>query len=188
MSAPFESSKKKFALLGPKVCWFYGLSGAGKTTLATRTAYLLNSAGHRTVILDGDQLRLGLCHDLGFAPEHRLENVRRTAEMAKLLCGQGITVIVALMTPHENMRRIARNIVGNAHFLGIYVKCDFAICAHRDPKGLYARAVTGQLRNFVGSDLFFEEPQSPNLVVETSSSTVESCVCDILKILHLSSV
>ena len=98
----------------PQVCWLYGLSGAGKTTLATATACSLNAAGHPTVILDGDQLRSGLCHDLGFAFEDRLENVRRTAEMAKLLCEQGFLVLVALMTPQENMRQLAR---GGANFI-----------------------------------------------------------------------
>lgn len=160
----------------PKVCWLYGLSGAGKTTLATAAARALTAASHPAVILDGDQLRSGLCHDLGFAPKDRLENVRRTAELAKLLCDQGFIVLAALMTPQENMRRLARAIVGEERLREIYVKCDFDTCARRDPKGLYASASAGKLRYFPGQDMAFEEPRSSHLVLDTASLSLESCL------------
>ena len=176
VSDPIDALMNRFPRQHPHVCWLYGLSGAGKTTLATATACALRAAGHPTVILDGDQLRSGLCHDLGFAPEDRLENVRRTAEMAKMLCEQGFMVLVALMTPQENMRQLARAIVGNERYTEVYVRCDFATCAQRDAKGLYARAAAGQLRHFPGKDMEFEEPSSPHLLLDTANKTIESCV------------
>lgn len=163
------------------VFWLYGLSGAGKSTLATEAAKALRTIGQSVVILDGDKLRLGLCRDLGFSPEDRLENVRRTAELAKVLCEQGVIVIAALMTPHENMRQLARGIVGEAHFHEVYVKCDFPTCARRDSKGLYARAANGEITHFPGKDLMFEEAQTPNLVLDTSNSTVVSSVRQLLE-------
>lgn len=158
------------------VFWLYGLSGAGKSTLAIEAAKVLKTVGQSVVILDGDKLRSGLCRNLGFCAKDRLENVRRTAELAKLLCEQGFVVIAALMTPHENMRQLARDIVGEAHFHEVYVKCDFATCARRDPKGLYARATAGEIMHFPGKDLIFEEPQTPDLVLDTSNSTIDSSV------------
>lgn len=163
------------------VFWLYGLSGAGKSTLAMAAAHAVNADGHRMVILDGDYLRSGLCHDLRFSPEDRLENVRRTAEVAKLLCRQGFIVLAALMTPHENMRQLARAIVGKEHFNEIYVKCDFVTCARRDTKGLYARAANGELSHFTGKDLVFEEPLTPDLVLDTTRQSVEECVHRLLK-------
>jgi adenylyl-sulfate kinase len=158
------------------VFWLYGLSGAGKSTLAMATASALHAAGHPTVILDGDHLRSGMCNDLGFSSKDRLENVRRTAEMAKLLCEQGFIVLVALMTPQENMRQLARTIVGDESFNDVYIKCDFATCMRRDPKGLYVRATAGHLRYFPGFDLIFDEPRTPNLVLDTDKNSIDLCV------------
>jgi len=167
--------------LNPKVYWLYGLSGAGKTTLITATAHALFLAGRPTVILDGDQLRCGMCSDLGFTMRDRLENVRRTAEVAKLICKQGYIVMVALMTPSRAMRHLARAIIGSERFSEVYVKCDFETCSRRDPKGLYALANAGRIIHFPGKDLVFEEPISPDLVVDTKITSQESCVCTLLK-------
>lgn len=176
LTDPIELFMDGINIKHPKVCWLYGLSGAGKTTLATATVRALNAASHPAVILDGDQLRSGLCHDLGFSLKDRLENVRRTAEMAKLLCDQGFMVLAALMTPQENMRRLARAIVGEDRFNEVYLRCDFSTCAQRDPKGLYASAAAGKLRHFPGQDMAFEEPRSRHLVIDTASYSIESCV------------
>lgn len=127
------------------VLWLYGLSGAGKTTLATALANRLKDAGCPTLVLDGDALRSGLCQDLEFTQEDRLENVRRAAELARLLSEQGYVVLVALMTPHERMRQLARSIVGESSFYEVYLSCDYAACSRRDPKGLYAKAAAGKV-------------------------------------------
>lgn len=176
LTEPIEVFMDGLTINHPKVCWLYGLSGAGKTTLAMASARALNAASHPAVILDGDRLRSGLCNDLGFSPEDRLENVRRTAEMAKLLCDQGFMVLAALMTPQENMRRVARTIVGEERFNEVYLRCNFSTCAQRDPKGLYASAAAGKLRHFPGQDMAFEEPTSPQLVLDTANNSIEACV------------
>lgn len=172
----FEAFMNRRIIKQSKVYWLYGLSGAGKTTLAMAAVRAFNTNNYPAVILDGDQLRLGLCQDLGFSLEDRLENVRRTAEIAKLLCDQGFMVLAALMTPQENMRRLACNIVGKERFNEVYLKCDFSICAQRDPKGLYASATVGKLRHFPGQDMVFEEPKSPHLVLDTANHSIEVCI------------
>lgn len=159
-----------------RVFWLYGLSGAGKTTLADQVAKRLQAEGHAPLVLDGDSLRSGLCRDLGFAQEDRLENVRRTAELARLLSRQGHVVISALMTPHESMRQLARSIIEDDFFYEVYLRCDYGTCAQRDPKGIYARADAGEAKHLPGKDMVFEEPPRPDLVLETASKSVEDCV------------
>lgn len=165
------------------VFWLYGLSGAGKTTLANTAASRLNAVGIPTVVLDGDCLRAGLGSDLGFDSKDRLENVRRAAEIAKLLSEQRFTVLVALMTPLANMRQLAREIVGK-NFQEVYVQCDYTVCSQRDPKGLYAKAAAGELYQFPGKDSVFEEPLNPSLILATNTATVESCVGLLLQEIH----
>ncbi len=164
----------------PFVCWLYGLSGAGKSTISSGVAERLRKEHRNVVVLDGDDLRDGLCHDLGFTREDRFENVRRTAELAKLLMSQNVIVLVALMTPEEDMRYLAREIVGGARFLDVYVKCHFSLCADRDPKGLYRRLAAGSLTQFVGRDFPFEEPTSPGLVIDTAELSVHASVNRLL--------
>lgn len=171
------------AKFSKRVFWLYGLSGAGKTTLARQLARRLHEHGCPTFVLDGDVLRSGLCRDLGFAQEDRLENVRRAAELARLLSEQGQLVISALMTPHESMRRLARSVIGDALFYEVYLRCDYSTCALRDPKGLYARADAGGTCHFPGKDMVFEEPQEPDLVLETAGKSVEDCVETLLAVI-----
>ena len=133
------------------------------------------------MILDGDALRSGLCQDLGFTAEDRHENVRRAAELARLLCMQGHVVISALMTPHQSMRQLARSIVGDAMFYEVYLRCDYATCAQRDPKSLYRRAETGETNHFPGKDMPFEEPLQPDLILETDRTSITDCVEILLK-------
>ncbi|KAG8153840.1 adenylyl-sulfate kinase [Burkholderia catarinensis] len=161
--------------------WMTGLSGAGKSTLSTEIAAHFRARNMPVCILDGDELRTGVSPDLGFKREDRAENCRRTAEIAKLLNAQGITVIVALISPYEADRQMARRIVGDKHFVEVYLKTDIATCSARDPKRLYAKAMTGQTRQFTGISDPYEVPDWPDLVVETSTMSIEESVACIVE-------
>ncbi|MBU3666151.1 MAG: adenylyl-sulfate kinase [Chthoniobacterales bacterium] len=174
-----RASKEK--LLGQRgvVLWLFGLSGSGKSTIANDAERALHALGRMTVILDGDNLRTGLNSNLGFSDEERTENVRRVAETAKLLAGQGIIVFVSVITPLRRHRAAARQIIG-PDFHEIYVKADFGTCAQRDPKGLYAKAQEGKIGQFTGKDSGFEEPENPALVLDTQARSVDQCASDLL--------
>ena len=161
------------------VLWLYGLSGSGKSTIANEVERVLHGEGHMTVILDGDNLRAGLNSNLGFSDEDRTENVRRVAETAKLLAGQGIIVLVSVITPLRRHRAAAREIIG-PDFHEIYVKADFDTCAERDPKGLYAKAKEGKIGQFTGKDSGFEEPEDPALLLDTQARSIDQCAADLL--------
>jgi len=159
----------KEARLGQRgvVCWLFGLSGSGKSTLALGLERKLFAAGKVVQVLDGDNIRSGLNHDLGFGEIARRENIRRVAEVAKLFAQSGVIVIASFITPFEHLRTLARDIIGADDFFGVYVKASFATCAVRDPKGLYAKAQAGQVKDFTGSAQPFDEPTKPDLVLET---------------------
>ena len=161
------------------VLWLYGLSGSGKSTIANEVERVLHGEGCMTVILDGDNLRTGLNSNLGFSDDDRTENVRRVAETAKLLAGQGIIVLVSVITPLRRQRAAAREIIG-PDFHEIYVKADFDTCAERDPKGLYAKAKEGKIGQFTGKDSGFEEPEDPALLLDTQARSVDQCAADLL--------
>ena len=161
------------------VLWLYGLSGSGKSTIANELERVLHGEGCMTVILDGDNLRTGLNSNLGFSDEDRTENVRRVAETAKLLAGQGIIVLVSVITPLRRHRAAAREIIG-PDFHEIYVKADFDTCAERDPKGLYAKAKEGKIGQFTGKDSGFEEPEDPALLLDTQARSIDQCAADLL--------
>jgi adenylylsulfate kinase len=177
----FLGSEDKERLLGQRgvVVWLVGLSGSGKSTIANAAERVLHEAGRFTVILDGDNLRTGLNRNLGFSDDDRAENIRRTAEVAKLIASQGVITFVSLITPKESFRREAREIVGPG-LLEVYVKAPFELCAERDPKGLYKKAAAGGITNFTGRDSGFEEPVAPNLVLDTSARTVEECATELV--------
>ena len=157
-----------------QVLWFTGLSGAGKSTLAVALQACLNTTYHiPTIILDGDILRRGLCCDLGFSPRDRTENIRRASELARLLSDNGQYVIAALITPTEKDRQLARHIIGEDRFHQIYIKADIATCSKRDPKGLYQKAFSGEIKEFTGISSPFEEPETSELVIETQGKTLE---------------
>ncbi len=162
-----------------KCLWFLGLSGAGKTTLSEALAIELISQGKQVVMLDGDILRKGLNVNLGFSDEDRAENVRRTAEVAKLFLQQGFWVIVALITPLEIMRESSRQILGEAYF-EVFVDTPLTICQIRDPKGLYAKVIQKSLINFTGIDSPFELPRHADLVLKTATVSVDELVQDLL--------
>lgn len=153
------------------VVWLTGLSGAGKSTLSMGTQRRLFDDGWRVAVLDGDNLRKGLNKDLGFTPAERLENVRRVAEVAKLMAETGTVVLVSLISPTTELRDLARSIIGDG-FHEVWVKADVATCAARDPKGLYAAAQAGKIQQFTGVSAPFEVPVNPELVLDTSEMDI----------------
>lgn len=164
------------------VCvWLTGLSGAGKSTLAQRVADALRRQGVPVEILDGDEVRTHFSRGLGFSREDRLENVRRVAYVAGLLVRHGVVVLVALISPYREARAQARELVGE--FLEVYVRCPLEVLVRRDPKGLYARALRGEVSNFTGVSDPYEEPEAPDLVLDTHRTSPEEGAAQILQLL-----
>ena len=157
------------------VFWMTGLSGSGKSTLAINLLPLLNDYGINAYWLDGDHLRKTLNSDLGFSIKDREENIRRAAWVARFLLEAGITVIASFITPTSTTREIAREIIGKEHFRLVYVKADVSVCKKRDPKKLYKMAEAGKLTDFTGIHQEFEEPYNPDLIVDTSHSSIQEC-------------
>jgi bifunctional enzyme CysN/CysC len=149
----------------PKIVWFTGLSGSGKSSIANLLEKRLTADGRHAYILDGDNVRHGLNRDLGFTEAARVENIRRVAEVAKLMADAGLIVLVSFISPFENERRLAREIAGDIDFVEVYVDTPLEVCEARDPKGLYKRARAGEIKNFTGIDSPFEPPSTPDLVL-----------------------
>ncbi|WP_366941976.1 adenylyl-sulfate kinase [Cupriavidus basilensis] len=160
----------------PLTVWLTGLSGAGKSTLADGTQRWLDELGIRSLRIDGDQLRAGLCQDLQFSSEDRHENVRRASHVAKLLNDQGSLVLVSMISPTAFDRKTAREIVGSDRFLEIYVRANLKECRARDPKGLYARVQRGEITQFTGISAPYEPPQAPDLTIDTTTASEAHCV------------
>jgi bifunctional enzyme CysN/CysC len=151
----------------PCMLWFTGLSGAGKSTIANLVEQKLHALGHRTYSLDGDNIRLGLNKDLGFTAADRVENIRRTAEVGKLLVDAGLIVLVSLISPFGAEREAARALFEPGEFIELYVNASLEVCRERDPKGLYRKAAEGKIVNFTGVDSPYETPQNPELELQT---------------------
>mgnify|MGYP001473840420 FL=1 len=158
-----------------RVLWFTGLSGSGKSTVANATEKLLHDLDIHTYILDGDNVRMGLNKDLGFAPEDRTENIRRITEVSKLFADAGIIVLTAFISPYLDDRKSARKIIGDVDFIEIYVKADLSVCESRDPKGLYKKARAGEIKGFTGIDAPYEPPVNPEIVLETDRYNIIEC-------------
>lgn len=161
--------------------WLTGLSGAGKSTLANLVEQRLHKQGLRTYVLDGDQVRNGLSKDLGFAEQERHENLRRVAEVARLMVDAGIIVIAAFITPFRADRKVIKSILSDEDMLEVYVKCPLSVCENRDVKGLYAKARNGIIKNFTGIDSPYEEPENPGLVINTDKHNVQECAALIFE-------
>ncbi len=160
----------------PLCIWLTGLSGAGKSTLANALEVRLHEQGLHTCLLDGDNLRRGLCSDLGMTPEARNENIRRIAEVARLMVDAGLIVIVAAISPFRSDREAARKLFPEGRFLEVYVSTSFEVCAQRDPKGLYREARAGRLKNFTGVDSPYEAPLAPEGNIDTGELVLsEAC-------------
>lgn len=162
------------------VLWFTGLSGSGKSTLAHQVEERLHQMGWYTYILDGDNMRHGLNGDLGFTESDRRENIRRVGEVAKLFVDAGVVVLAAFISPYQEDRKRVRDLFEPGEFAEIYVRCDLDTCEKRDPKGLYRKSRAGQLRDFTGIDSPYEEPQHPELTVNTAQLCVDESVQRIL--------
>ena len=164
--------------------WLTGLSGSGKSTLANELDYRLGELGARSFVLDGDNIRMGLNKGLGFSPEDRTENIRRIGEVAKLFTSAGIINITAFISPYREDRDRARSIQSEGDFIEVYVSCTLEECEARDPKGLYKKARAGQIPEFTGISAPYEEPEHPELVVQTDRLSVQESVEQILTYLH----
>ncbi|MCG8476271.1 MAG: adenylyl-sulfate kinase [Cytophagales bacterium] len=166
--------KDKEKLLGQKatVLWMVGLSGSGKSTLARALENTLHARGYHTALLDGDNLRTGINSNLGFSEEDRRENIRRAAETAKLFAQAGVITICSLISPTDEIRRMARGILGES-YCEVFVSCPIEVCEQRDVKGLYAKARKGEIKNFTGIDSPFEAPEQPDILVETDKADLE---------------
>jgi adenylylsulfate kinase len=181
----FVTRKAKEALLNQKgmVIWFTGLSGSGKSTIAAALDCYLSKKGYLTAVLDGDNVRTGINNNLGFTNEDRDENIRRIAEVAKLMVGNGIITLCCFVSPMKAQREHARKIVGENDFIEVFVNTPIEICEQRDVKGLYAKARQGLIKDFTGVNAPFEAPLAPHLVLETNGKSVEKNVEEVFKFL-----
>lgn len=152
--------------------WFTGLPSAGKSTLSHAVEEQLHASGYRTIVLDGDNVRHGLCADLGFSEKDRSENLRRIGEMSKLFLDAGIITLAAFVSPSSADRTFVRSMMGEAEFFEIYCSCALEVCEVRDVKGMYKRARAGEILNFTGVDGSYEAPVHPDLVVDTGGQTL----------------
>jgi bifunctional enzyme CysN/CysC len=167
------------------IIWLTGLSGAGKSTVATELERELFAMGLHTYILDGDNIRHGLSANLGFSPEDRTENIRRVAEVSRLLMDAGVLVITAFISPYRDDRRLARSLVNDGEFVEVYVNAPLEVCEQRDSKGLYKKARAGQIANFTGVSAPYEPPDQPEIVVHTDRQTPAECVAVIIDFLKM---
>lgn len=171
---------------GHKSCvmWFTGLSGAGKSTLANAVDKELHRRGMASYVLDGDNIRHGLNRGLGFGPDDRKENIRRIGEVAKLFVDAGVITLTAFISPYREDRELARELLDADEFVEVYVKCPLAECERRDPKGMYQKARNGEIGQFTGISSPYEEPVTPELVIESRELSVEESVQKILSFLE----
>ncbi|NKB73646.1 MAG: adenylyl-sulfate kinase [Synechococcus sp. s2_metabat2_7] len=165
---------------GSSILWFTGLSGAGKSTLANAVNAALFERGLATYVLDGDNVRHGLCKDLGFSDADREENIRRIGEVAKLFLDAGVIVLTAFVSPFRADRDKARALVNAGDFIEIHCAADLSVCEERDTKGLYAKARAGEIKEFTGISSPYEAPEHPELNINTGNSSLDSCVDQVI--------
>ncbi|MGF6095062.1 adenylyl-sulfate kinase [Pseudomonas sp. 18175] len=176
LGAEHERMKQK-----PMVIWMTGISASGKSTIADALDIALAQQGRFTCIIDGDSVRGGLCRDLGFSEGDRDENIRRVAEVARLMLDTGLIVIVALISPSSASRHYARSIIGNEHFVEVHVDAPLETAEQRDPKGLYKKARSGLIKHFTGIDAHYDVPVFPEVHLNTQALSVKESVVTILE-------
>lgn len=162
-----------------KILWFTGLSGSGKSTLANYLELYLNKNRIHTYLLDGDNIRHGLNRDLNFSDEDRMENIRRVGEVGKLFVDAGIFTIVCFISPFKKDRQLVRELFSDDEFKEIYISTPIEVCETRDPKGLYKKARSGELKNFTGIDSKYEPPDNPDIVIDTSKLSIDEGISEI---------
>ena len=165
------------------VVWFTGLSGSGKSTLSHAVEEELYRVGCRTFVLDGDNVRHGLCGDLGFSEDDRMENMRRIGEMAKLFAEAGVITLTAFISPFRSDRLRVRQLFEPEDFFEVYCRCSLEVCESRDVKGMYRRARAGEIRDFTGISSPYEEPITPELIVDTGHLSLDQCVEQVMSCL-----
>jgi adenylylsulfate kinase len=170
------------------VLWFTGLSGSGKSTLAHALEEKLFQKGHRTFVLDGDNVRHGLNSNLDFSEKGRTENIRRISEVSKLMLESGLIVMTAFISPINKDRSKARQLISNDDFIEIYCKASLETCESRDVKGLYKRARAGEIKNYTGIDSPYESPENPELIIDTDNHSLGESVSIILNFLELNGI
>lgn len=176
-----RNEKELFLNQASKVVWFTGLSGSGKSTIVKGLERELFNKGFFVHVLDGDNVRTGICNNLGFSEDDRIENIRRISECAKLFLDAGVIVLCSFVSPTIEIRNLPKNIVGESDFFEVYVNTPLEICEQRDVKGLYKKARAGEIKNFTGIDAPFEAPVSPNLELLTANQSIEESVQTVLK-------
>ncbi|MCP5428000.1 MAG: adenylyl-sulfate kinase [Chromatiaceae bacterium] len=170
----------------PLVIWFTGLSASGKSTIAGALEQILTQQGYHTYLLDGDNVRHGLCGDLGFGDADRSENIRRVGEVAKLMTDAGLITLAAFISPFEQDRKIVRDILPEGQFVEVFVDATLAVCRERDPKQLYAKADRGEIKCFTGIDSPYEAPRNPEVRIDAGRLSVAEAVNQLLAYLHAS--
>lgn len=186
-----KDDRRKLNQHGSAILWFTGLPSSGKSTLANEVEKKLVENRIKTYILDGDNIRTGLCKDLGFSEEDRAENIRRIGEVSKLFVDAGVVVLSAFVSPYRRDRDAIRELVEEGEFLEIHVNCPVEECEKRDVKGLYKKAREGVIKGFTGIDDPYEEPQHPEITVHTHQDSIEDCTNQILdylekkKVIHI---
>jgi len=164
----------------PVIIWLTGLSGAGKSTIANLIEQRLHAIGHHTMMLDGDNIRLGLNRDLGFTEADRVENIRRVGEVARLMTEAGLIVLCSVISPYRAERDMVRKLVAEGEFIEIFVDASIDECIRRDPKGLYAKAKAGDIKNFTGIDAPYEAPEAPEIHLSTTGRKPEQLAESVL--------
>jgi adenylyl-sulfate kinase len=172
----------------PLVIWLTGLSGSGKSTVANAVESRLFQQGHRTYLLDGDNVRHGLNRDLGFTEADRVENIRRFGEVAKLFADAGLIVLVSVISPFQGERNMVRDLLDDGEFVEVFVNASLATCEQRDPKGLYARARKGEIQNFTGIDSPYEAPLNPELVLDTDKLSPDEAADQVIAFIDANSL
>jgi len=160
----------------PVILWFTGFSGSGKSTVAGALESALHQQGVHTYLLDGDNVRHGLCKDLGFSDADRVENIRRVGELSKLMVDAGLVVLTAFISPFQAERDMVRNLVGDGEFIEVFLDTPLDVCEQRDPKGLYKKARAGEIKHFTGIDSDYQEPVNPEIRIDTSANSLEQSV------------
>lgn len=170
----------------PLVIWFTGLSASGKSTIAGALEQILTQQGYHTYLLDGDNVRHGLCKDLGFSDEDRKENIRRVGEVAKLAADAGLITLAAFISPFKADRQIVRDILPEGEFVEVFVDASIDVCKERDPKGLYEKAIRGEIKQFTGIDSPYETPEIPEVHIRAGEKSVAEAVNQLLAYLDSS--